>query len=328
MESLLYVLSYFTRTALPLAVAVTVMAPPANAAPIPRKPSIDSDPHSSSYTTYDFANKADRDRAVAEVRSVTNNGSFISRSLLMITNNGLSKKFETITGEDGLTFGIKDFTSGGVFPFLQLVNQQKAQAIPKAFGPFAANVLNQTWLNQHTSAHDDQGLVAIREFRKGLDQILCDRAWHGAQLQHYRAESVEPALAAFKKRNFRLEFSLAAMIGVANSFGPGSETSGNGMIGRLNAAKVAAASNDEGQIMRVFVKAYAVRDAHNASEQAAAERLIKIGFGDAPGTLPSQDQLSHSGRRVLLLFQIFPWKEQQAFGSLGEFVLASDEGSQ
>ena len=33
----------------------------------------------------------------------------------MISNYGSSKKFETITGEDGLTFGVKDFTSGEQF---------------------------------------------------------------------------------------------------------------------------------------------------------------------------------------------------------------------
>jgi hypothetical protein len=295
---------------------------------IARKPSIDSDPASKTYTTYDFANNADRDRAVAEIRSVTSNGSFISRSLLMISNNGLSKKFETITGEDGLTFGVKDFTSGGVFPLLQLIDQQNPEAIETAFGPFTPNVLDRKFLDANTSSHDDHGLIAIREFRKGLDQILTDRAWHGAQLQRYRMESVEPALAAFNKREFQTEFSLAAMIGVANSFGPGSEGSGKGMIGRLDTAKALVGSNDEGQIMRAFVRAYAVRDAGNESQRAAAERLVKIGFGDASGNLPSQDELAHSGRRMLLLFQIFPLKEQRPFTDLGNFVLAADEGSQ
>ena len=293
---------------------------------IARKPPIDSDPASEQYTTYDFANNADRERAVAEIRSVTSNGSFISRSLLVISNNGLSKKFETITGEDGLTFGVKDFTSGGVFPLLQLINQQNPEAIETAFGSFTPNVLDRKFLDANTSSQDDHGLIAIREFRKGLDQILCDRALHGAQLQRYRMESVEPALAAFNKREFQTEFSLAAMIGVANSFGPGSEGSGTGMIGRLDKAKALVGSNDEGQIMRAFVRAYALRDADD-SRKAATERLLNIGFGDTSGNLPSQDELSHSGRRVLLLFQIFPFKEQRPFTELGNFVLAPDEGS-
>ena len=263
---------------------------------------------------------------MAEIRSVTSNGSFISRSLLVISNNGLSKKFETITGEDGLTFGVKDFTSGGVFPLLQLINQQNPEAIETAFGSFTPNVLDRKFLDAKTSRDDDHGLIAIREFRKGLDQILSDRTWHGAQLQRYRMESVEPSLAAFNKREFRTEFSLAAMIGVTNSFGPGSESTGRGMIGRLNEAQASVSSNDEGQIMRAFVRAYATRDA-KGSQQAAAERLVKVGFGDASGNLPSQDDLSHSGRRVLLLFQIFPLKEQRPFTELGNFVLAPDEGS-
>jgi hypothetical protein len=294
---------------------------------IARKPPIDSDPASKQFTTYDFANNADRERAVAEIRSVTGNGSFISRSLLVISNNGLSKKFETITGEDGLTFGVKDFTSGGVFPLLQLINQQNPEAIETAFGSFTPNVLDRKFLDANTSSRDDHGLIAIREFRKGLDQILTDRALHGAQLQRYRMESVEPALAAFNKREFQTEFSLAAMIGVANSFGPGSEGSGKGMIGRLDKAKEIVGSDDEGQIMRAFVEAYALRDA-DESRRAATERLVQIGFGDTSGNLPSQDELAHSGRRVLLLFQIFPLKEQRPFTELGNFVLAPDEGSQ
>ncbi len=259
-----------------LGLSVWGLAVGAQAAPLPRKPPIASDPNSSHYTTYDFANKADRDRAVAEVRSVTENGSFISRSLLMISNRGLSKKFETVTGEDGLTFGIKDFTSGGVLPLLQLINQQDSKAISQAFGPaMAASVLSPAWIKAHTSAHDDRGLVAIRDFRVGLDQILDARAWHGAQLQRYRKESVEPSLAAFKMRGFRLEFSLAAMIGVANSFGAGSEGSGAGMIDRLNSSKAAVGSDDERRIMRVFVRAYAMRDTRNASQRAATERLLR-----------------------------------------------------
>jgi hypothetical protein len=245
----------------------------------------------------------------------------------MISNYGLSKKFETITGEDGLTFGIKDFTSGGVLPLLQLVNQQDSKAVSRAFGPaMAPNVLSLAWFGAHSSAHDDHGLVAIRDFRVGLDQILDNRALHGAQLQRYRKESVEPSLAAFKKRGFRLEFSLAAMIGVANSFGAGSEGAGNGMIGRLD--KAAAGGRDEATAMREFVAAYAMRDAKNSSQRAATARLLKIGFGDAAGKLPSQDELSHSGRRILLLFQIFPWKDQKAYSGLGNFALASDEGTQ
>lgn len=312
-----------------LLLAVATQAAVADPVSIPRKPGIENDLHSSSYTTYDFASKEDRDRAVVGVRAVTQNGSFVSRSLLMISNHGLSKKFETITGEDGLTFGVKDFTSGGVLPLLKLINEQDAGAIPKAFGPvLAPKVLQQAWLSEHTSAKDDHGLVALRDFRKGLNQILSDRAWHGAQLQRYGKESVEPSLAAFKKRGFRLEFSLAAMIGVANSFGAGSEAGNNGMIGRLNTAQSHAGGTDEEKIMRSFVTAYALRDTKNAVQEAATEKLIQMGFGGSADALPSQDELSHSGRRIRLLFQIFPWKDKVEFFSVGAFVLAADEGTQ
>ncbi|WP_395753693.1 hypothetical protein [Prosthecobacter sp.] len=296
---------------------------------VPRQPGIEQSPHGSSYTTYDFAHGADRERAVAEVLAVTANGSFISRSLLAITNRGLSKKFETITGEDGLTFGIKDFTSGAVLPLLQVIHQQDAGAVARAFGAeFAAKVLDAHWLKAHTSKSNDQGLIASREFRVGLDVLLSERAWHGAQLRRYREESVTPSVAEFERQQFRLEFSLAAMIGVANSFGAGSTTAGNGMIGRLHAAKLAVGGvDDEAKIMRAFVRAYALRDA-NASQKAATESLIKFGFGEAAGSLPKQDALSHSGRRVLLLFEIFPWQAQREFSSVGDFVLAADEGAQ
>ena len=316
------------RPGLLLMLAVGGWSLPVGAAPISRTPSIGSDPHSKSYTVYEFPHKAEHDPAVAEIRSVASNGSFIARSLLMISDYGLSKNFETITGEDGLTFGVKDFTSGGVFPLLQLVQQQNPLAIQKAFGAFAPNVLSRKWLEAHTSKENDHGLVAIREIRVGLDQILDDRAWHGAQLQRYRLESVESALAEFKKRGFRTEFSLAAMIGVANSFGAGSEAAETGMIGRLKAAQTAVGTTDEGKIIRAFLHDYAVRDAHKSSQREATERLIKTGFGEIPGKLPAMDDLSHSGRRAELLFQIFPWKDQRPFTGLGTFVLAADEGSQ
>src|SRR5215472_13454626 len=90
--------------------------------PIESQPRYESDPHRgpSSYTIYQ---PVDPVRVKADVMRVASNGSLMSRCLLVLTVDGNSKNFETITGQDGLTFGITDFASdGGIIEFMRLAN--------------------------------------------------------------------------------------------------------------------------------------------------------------------------------------------------------------
>ncbi len=282
-----------------------------------RSPKITDDPAGAkSYTIYKLADDAVRKKQAAIVQRITGNGSFASRVLTVISDHGHSKEFTTITGEDGLTFGIKDFTSGGVHPLLALIEERFPGAVALEFGAFAPQAAHKAWLDQHTSAADDHGLVAETGLRVGLDRVLCNPRYRGAQLARFRAETLDPALAEWKKRGWKLEFSLAAMCGVINSTGPG------GLKG-LDAAATAVGSDAEDKVIRQFLLHYVGTDAKQFPTQDKA--AIAAGFDGSPA-MPDGDHLDHHARRARLLFAAFPWKDQKPFdGDLGDFALEAGE---
>jgi hypothetical protein len=86
-----------------------------------------------------------------------------------------------------------------------------------------------------------------------------------------------------------------------------------------------AAALGSARSIRELVEVYALRDAGTAAHEATM-RLLRRGFGDETGPLPTADDLEHSGRRVLALFQVYPWASDDHFGeNLGTFSLSSDE---
>jgi hypothetical protein len=296
-----------------------------------RNPSIDTEPgHAKGGITEYKLEGSEKKAAVEDVTRIAGNNNFISRLLLMITNYGESKNFYTITGQDGLTFGIKDFTGGGLTPLMALIQERYPGDVEAAFGKEWANrVLDKVWTNQWTNkdaerkglTKDDKGLVTIREVRIGLDRILTSPRYRGAQLERFREETVEPMRRLFDEKKYQLEFSLAALAGVANSFGPASE---NGARGRLERAEKRAASGDEKEVIKQFVGDYVMRDAKTPEQRHAANKLLETGFGG--GDVSKIHKLAHSGRRFRLAFVIFPWKDQATFdGDLGEFQLRDDE---
>ena len=108
------------------------------------------------------------------------------------------------------------------------------------------------------------------------------------------------------------------MVGVANSFGA------SGMVDRLvQARKSVGGSAGEAKIIRRFVQDYALRDAE--SQVPGTDSLLRRGFGDEAGALPSPDALGHTGRRIRELFAIFPWKQQETFVTPGDFALDAEE---
>jgi hypothetical protein len=290
---------------------------------IERNPTIDTPPlhpggGASEYTEYKIARVADREAARQDVQRVASNGSFVSRCLLVISRQGSSKNFVTITGEDGLTFGIKDFISDSVRSLLLDMEKRAPGTLATGFGSHAGDAVDAKFLAQHTIKATDRGLIGIGWLRAGIDQVLCDRRFHGVQLRRFVEEAVQPSLVTFGENGFRLAFSAAAMIGVANSFGA------HGMVNRLaHARESVGGSMGEAKIIRRFVQDYALRDAE--SHALPTDSLVRRGFGDEAGALPSDDELGHSGRRIRELFAIFPWKQQEQFVALGDFALDTEE---
>ena len=269
-------------------------------------------PSSAQYTEYKLRDSDIRAYAVAEVRQVTDSDSFVARTLRVITGNGGSKIFETITGEDGLTFGIKDFTSGGLLPLLQLIEKNHPGAVKDAFGQ-QTSVLKDGWLAAHTSDLNDHGLVAIKEVRVGLDRILSDPRFHDEQLERFINEAVEPSLKKFQDRKFRREFTLAAMVGAANSGGPG------GLEHWLSQAEKNTDSEKEEVVIPEFMGIYTMRDANDSSQLKATHDLVDKVFHGKTGELPNWDNLGHSGRRLRWQAEYFSWSAAKDFTELGTF---------
>ena len=290
---------------------------------IKRHPTIDTPPlhpggGPSQYTEYKIASAADREAVRQDVLRVAGNGSFMSRCLLVISRQGSSKNFVTITGEDGLTFGIKDFISDSVRSLLLDMEKRAPGTLAAAFGSHADDVVDAKFLARNTIKATDRGLIGIGWLRVGIDQLLCDRRFHGVQLLRFVEEAVRPSLDTFRQAGFQLAFSAAAMVGVANSFGA------SGMVNRLvQARKNVGGSAGEAKIIRRFVQDYALRDAEDHAP--ATDSLLRHGFGDEAGALPSPDALGHSGRRIRELFAIFPWKQQETFVTPGDFALDAEE---
>jgi len=72
---------------------------------------------------------------------------------------------------------------------------------------------NGKWVNDH-------GLITIKWLRQGIARLLADRRFYGIQLQFWVDDKVAPSLKTFREHGFELEFTLAAMCGMANSMGP------------------------------------------------------------------------------------------------------------
>jgi hypothetical protein len=309
-ELLLFTLSGFAVCRLALAEAPKP--------PLARNPDITTKPvywnnsnaSGGQYTEYKLKDAAARKKAVEMVRKVTATDSFVARTLRVITGNGGSKIFETITGQDGLTFGVKDFTSGGLLPLLELIEKHHPGAVKAAFSD-QTHVLEKGWLDRQTSSRNDHGLVALSEVRVGLDRILCDVRFHDEQLDRFVAEAVEPTLKKFKDRKYVREFSLAAMIGAANSGGPG------GLEKWLSQAEKKTGSEKEELVIPEFMRIYTMRDA--SGKVTATQDLLDKVFDSKQGKLPDWDSLGHSGRRLRWLAEYFSWKSGKEFLKLGSF---------
>jgi cell wall-associated NlpC family hydrolase len=285
-------------------------------------------PDTSQYTDYSPRGKRPR----AEVQRVTDNGSFVSEVLRIITAD---KHFEGLTGLDGLTIGIGDFAAGSDISFLFAARYAQPALFRTIFGSHTDEMMRGTpsegWLHQHASRRNDHGLIAISWLRKGIARLLADRRSHGIQLDFWQRDKVAPSLAAFRSYGFELEFSLAAMCGMANSMGAG------GMRRLLAQGKGAAAAagktgrDREIAILRLACDRYAHTGAtfrasqseekrRKASEQATA--VIRHVFDGEPPPGDAQ----HRATRILRTNRAFPLHLAKVFsGDLGRFALEPEE---
>jgi hypothetical protein len=128
----------------------------------PRNPDINTAPSHAcegpnSYTQYRLREAADREAARADVVRVASSGSFVSKCLLMITRQGSGKQFLTITGQDGLTWGIKDFISDSMHPVLRKLDATWPDVIDAVFGEHADKVRSKDWLVEYADKRNDRG---------------------------------------------------------------------------------------------------------------------------------------------------------------------------
>lgn len=285
-----------------------------------RKPPLSQEPAPRGTKFYTDYKPQPPARVRDEVLRVAGNGSFISRCLLVISRDGESKNFETITGQDGLTFGITDFaTDGGVHEFMKLLQQRHPEDFRAVFAEHARDLLDENWIRKNNGGGkgmraNNNGLIRHAWLRTGLDRVLSDRRFHGLQLENFKRGKVTPSLERFEKEKFQFEFTLGAMIGVANSAGA------DGMRSFLDAAKTAVPRDTPGRelaIAKRMLRRYVETDRNPGADDL--KYLAGVFDGKPPVTSP---KLGHRGRRVRELVEKFPLQTPRTFARLGEFAIA------
>ncbi len=293
-------------------------------------------------------------RAMNDVFNVSRNGSFISRVLRVVTraadadanSPGEGKNFETITGEDGLTFGITDFT--GVPTFVANLNRAFPDIAQQAFGSNLQNAMSASWYrdnnhgNQwhrdgnHEAGSNDRGAIRTDWLRRGLDEVLTNPALRGFQLAEFIREKCRPSLA-YCQRTFGasvLEFTMGVCVGIANSMGAGRSAAngqrGSGMamvvdgaIAGLHLTAPVTNADDQLRVARAALLRYALRDCHGDGQRQGAQLNDRIAFGEASGNLSTN--LGHSGRRARGIYLQFPPARRVAFNGFGTFSLEPNE---
>ena len=185
------------------------------------------------------------------------------------------------------------------------------------------------WLSQHASRLNDHGLIAIPWPRRGITRLLADRRFYGIQLGFWQRDTVAPSLAAFRSYGFELEFSLAAMCGMANSVGPGGMRR---LLGKAAAEAAGKTGRDrEIAILRQACDRYThtggtFRDSEpeerrrRASDQATAVIRHIFDGGPAPG------DAQHRATPILRTNRAFPLHLARTFSrDLGQFALEPEE---
>jgi len=158
--------------------------------------------------------------------------------------------------------------------------------------------------------------------RTGLAEILAAPRFRGLQLSRFVEGKVTPSFRAFTAANLTAEWTLATMIGVANSFGAGGMRDGflRRAIEKADAQHLTGTAR-ELAIAQDIAARYIGRDVE--AEPNARKVLAAIRDPSAP--IPSSDSgLGHRGRRMWEVLRAFPDRAKPV-DALGTFALAQGE---
>lgn len=283
---------------------------------------LDRDPVPGSVTDY---SPADSDRLAADVMRVSGNGSFVSRVLRVITRSGRSKHFEMLTGQDGLTFGVTDFAAGSVSSFFSAASSAYPDMFSSAFGARGATLLDSAWVNRENGGrheYDNRGLIKYEWVRTGLAEILAEPNFRGLQLSRFADGKIYPSHKAFVDAKLTAEWTLATMIGIANSFGASGMRSGflRRAVEKANEQHLVGSAR-ETFIAQDMAARYIGRDV-DAEPNA---RKVLACIRDSSAAIPSSDSgLGHRGRRMWEILRAFP-NRTAPLDALGTFSLAANE---
>lgn len=265
---------------------------------------------------------ADAERLAAEVMAATSNGSFVSTMIRVLSRGGASKTFREITGQDGLTVGIGDFAGGGIAGFFERAASDFPDDFAAAFPDegLRAQLLNARWVdaqNGGNSRYDNNGLIRYRWVREGLARILDDVRHDGWQLAQVVRGKVRPSVETAAAQGIRTAFGVAALCGIANSYGAG------GMRRTFAAPAAARYAGDEAAQIAWMLERYVAGevDTDRATRPLVAE-LERALRGETP-QLPDRG-LGHRGRRVRELLMRFP-SVTAPFMGLGTFTLTAEQ---
>jgi len=291
-------------------------------ADVRRKTPLDRDPVAGDVTDY---SPADADRLAADVLRVSSNGSFVSRVLRVITRDGRSKHFEMLTGQDGLTFGVTDFAAGSVASFFRAAASAYPDAFTAAFGARGATLLDAAWVARENGGrheYDNRGLIRYEWLRVGLAELLAAPRLRGLQLSRFVEGKVTPSHRAFTAAGLTAEWTLATMIGVANSFGAGGMR--DGFLRR--AVEKADAQHLTGSARETFIaQDIAARYIGRDVDAEPNARKVLACIRDPSVPIPSSDSgLGHRGRRMREVLRAFPDRAAPVV-ALGTFALAAGE---
>lgn len=283
---------------------------------------LERDPEPGRVTDY---SPSDADRLAADVLRVSSNGSFVSRVLRVITRGGRSKHFEMLTGQDGLTFGVTDFAAGSVASFFRATASGFPDDFGRAFGPKAPLLLDTGWVERENGGrheYDNRGLIKYRWLREGLAELLAAEHLRGLQLSRFVEGKVTPAHRAFINAGLTAEWTLAVMVGVANSFGAGGMRDGflRRAVEKADAQHLTGAAR-ETFIGRDIAERYIGRD---VADEPNARKVLAV-IRDPAAPIPETDSgLGHRGRRVWETLRAFPDRAKPVV-ALGAFALSPAE---
>lgn len=265
---------------------------------------------------------ADAARLADEVMAATANGSFVSTMIRVLSRGGQSKTFREITGQDGLTCGVGDFAGGGIADLFERMAEDFPSDFAAAFpdDSHRAQLVDDAWVareNGGNSRYDNAGLIRYRWVREGLAVVLDDVHHDGWQLAQVLRGKVRPAVDVAAAQGICTAFGVAALCGIANSFGAG------GMRRSFAAPAAERYPRDERAQIAWMLERY-VRDEVDSDRAtrplvAELERALR---GEVP-QLPDRG-LGHRGRRLRELLQRFP-STSAPYTGLGTFTLRADQ---